>query len=126
MSVFQEGLYYAKSHEWLRVEGEEAYIGITDFAQSELGDIVFVEADTVGEELEAGTEFGSVESVKMASDLYMPVSGEVLEFNEALEDEAELINADAFANWIIKIKINDTAELEQLMNAEQYKAMVEA
>lgn len=125
MSVFKEGLYYAKSHEWLRVEGEEAYIGITDFAQSELGDIVYVEADTVGEELDSGSEFGSVESVKMASDLYMPVSGEVLAFNEALEDEAELLNQDAFENWIIKIKINDQSELDELMSAEQYRALVE-
>lgn len=118
-------LKYTKEHEWIRVEGDEAVVGITDYAQSQLGDIVFVECETVGEELQAGETFGTIEAVKTVSDLYLPVSGEVVEFNSALEDQPELINKDAYGEgWIIKIKIADQAELEHLLNAEAYKALV--
>lgn len=118
-------LKYTKEHEWIRVEGDEAVVGITDYAQSQLGDIVFVECETVGDELQAGETFGTIEAVKTVSDLYLPVSGEVVEFNSALEDQPELINKDAYGEgWIIKIKIADQAELEHLLNAEAYKALV--
>lgn len=118
-------LKYTKEHEWIRVEGEEAYVGITDYAQSQLGDIVFVEVETEGDNLEAGDTFGTVEAVKTVSDLYMPVSGEVLEFNSELEDQPDLVNKDPYGKgWIIKVKMNDEAQLDGLLNADAYKASI--
>lgn len=118
-------LKYTKEHEWIRVEGEEAVIGITDYAQSQLGDIVFVECDTEGETLAEGDTFGTVEAVKTVSDLYLPVSGEVLEFNPDLEGEPELVNKDPYGKgWIIRIKISDPSELDNLLDAEGYKAII--
>ena len=118
-------LKYTKEHEWIRVEGEEAYVGITDYAQSQLGDIVFVEVDTEGDNLEAGDTFGSIEAVKTVSDLYMPVSGEVLEFNSELEDQPDLVNKDPYGKgWIIKVKIEDEAQLDGLLSADAYKASI--
>ena len=115
-------LKYTKEHEWIRVEGEEAYVGITDYAQSQLGDIVFVEVETEGDNLEAGDTFGSIEAV---SDLYMPVAGEVLEFNSELEDQPDLVNKDPYGKcWIIKVKIEDEAQLDGLLNADAYKASI--
>ena len=122
MAKFREGLYYSESHEYVRVEGEFAYIGITDFAQNALGNVVYVDLPEVDDEIEAGEDFGAVESVKAASDLTSPVSGVVVETNEALEDEPELINKDAFANWIMKVKLADTTELDNLMDAKAYEA----
>lgn len=124
---FPENLKYTKDHEWVRVEGEEAYVGITDFAQSELGDIVYIDIETEGETLEKEEVFGSIEAVKTVSDLFMPVSGTILEFNSALEDEAEIVNEDPYgAGWMVKIKISDASELEELMDAEAYQASVSA
>ena len=118
-------LKYTKEHEWIRVEGEEAVVGITDYAQSQLGDIVFVECETVGDALEAGETFGTIEAVKTVSDLYLPVAGEVLEFNEELEGEPELVNKDPYGKgWIVKIKISDESELDGLLNADAYKAII--
>ena len=118
-------LKYTKEHEWIRVEGEEAVVGITDYAQSQLGDIVFVECETVGDALEAGETFGTVEAVKTVSDLYLPVAGEVLEFNGELEGEPELVNKDPYGRgWIVKIKISDETELDGLLNADAYKAII--
>ena len=118
-------LKYTKEHEWIRVEGEEAVVGITDYAQSQLGDIVFFECETVGDELEAGETFGTIEAVKTVSDLYLPVAGEVLEFNEELEGEPELVNKDPYGKgWIVKIKISDETELDGLLNADAYKAII--
>ncbi|KDR53235.1 glycine cleavage system protein GcvH [Hoylesella loescheii] len=122
MAKFIEGLYYSESHEYVRVEGEFAYIGITDYAQNALGNVVYVDLPEVDDEIEAGEDFGAVESVKAASDLTSPVSGVVVEINEALEDEPELINKDAFANWIMKVKLADTTELDNLMDAKAYEA----
>ena len=118
-------LKYTKEHEWIRVEGEEAYVGITDYAQSQLGDIVFVEVETEGDNLEAGDTFGSIEAVKTVSDLYKPVAGEVLEFNSELEDQPDLVNKDPYGKgWIIKVKIEDEAQLDGLLNADAYKASI--
>ena len=118
-------LKYTKEHEWIRVEGEEAYVGITDYAQSQLGDIVFVEVETEGDNLEAGDTFGSIEAVKTGSDLYMPISGEVLEFNSELEDQPDLVNKDPYGKgWIIKVKIEDEAQLDGLLSADAYKASI--
>ena len=118
-------LKYTKEHEWTRLEGEEAVVGITDYAQSQLGDIVFVECETVGDALEAGETFGTIEAVKTVSDLYLPVAGEVLEFNEELEGEPELVNKDPYGKgWIVKIKISDETELDGLLNADAYKAII--
>ena len=118
-------LKYTKEHEWIRVEGEEAYVGITDYAQSQLGDIVFVEVETEGDNLEAGDTFGSIEAVKTVSDLYMPVAGEVLEFNSELEDQPDLVNKDPYGKgWIIKVKNEDEAQLDGLLNADAYKASI--
>ena len=118
-------LKYTKEHEWIRVEGEEAVVGITDYAQSQLGDIVFVECETVGDALEAGETFGTIEAVKTVSDLYLPVAGEVLEFNEELEGEPELVNKDPYGKgWVVKIKISDETELDGLLNADAYKAII--
>ena len=121
MSKVIEGLYYSESHEYVKVEGEYAYIGITDYAQEQLGNVVYVDLPAEGDEVEAGGEFGAVESVKAASDLISPVSGEVVEINEAMEDEPELINQDAFANWIIKVKLTNQEELNSLMSATDYR-----
>ena len=118
-------LKYTKEHEWIRVEGEEAYVGITDYAQSQLGDIVIVEVETEGDNLEAGDTFGSIEAVKTVSDLYMPVSGEVLEFNSELEDQPDLVNKDPYGKgWIIKVKVEDEAQLDGLLSADAYKASI--
>ncbi|MDR0765870.1 MAG: glycine cleavage system protein GcvH [Odoribacteraceae bacterium] len=118
-------LKYTHEHEWIRVERGEAVVGITDYAQSQLGDIVFVEVETEGENLKAGDTFGSVEAVKTVSDLYMPVSGEVLEFNKALEDKPELMNTDPYGEgWIIRIKIEDEEQLDDLLSAEAYEANI--
>jgi glycine cleavage system H protein len=122
---FPDNLKYSKDHEWIRVEGEEAYVGITAFAAGELGDIVFVDVDTEGESLDKDEVFGSVEAVKTVSDLYLPVSGEVLEFNADLEDAPESVNEDPYgAGWMIKIKVADTSELDELMDAAAYEAML--
>lgn len=121
MSKVIEGLYYSESHEFVKVEGDFGYIGITDFAQSELGNIVYVDLPDTEEEIEAGEDFGAVESVKAASDLSSPVSGTIVETNEALEDSPELINKDAFENWIIKVQLSNKAELENLMDAKAYE-----
>ncbi len=118
-------LKYTKEHEWIRVEGEEAYVGITDYAQSQLGDIVFVEVETEGDNLEAGDTFGSIEAVKTVSDLYMPIYGEVLEFNSELEDQPDLVNKDPYGKgWIIKVKVEDEAQLDGLLSADAYKASI--
>ena len=121
MAKFEEGLYYSESHEYVRVDGNIGYIGISDYAQHALGNVVYVDMPEVDDEITAGEEFGAVESVKAASDLIAPVSGTVVEVNEALEDEPELINKDAFANWIIKVELSDTDELQNLMNASAYE-----
>lgn len=122
-----ENLKYSNDHEWLRKEGEEAYIGITDFAQNELGDIVFVEVETIDETLEKNEVFGTVEAVKTVSDLLLPVGGTILELNEKLEDEPELINKDPYNNgWIIKIKVTDPVEIDELLDAGAYKKLIES
>ena len=122
---FPEELKYTKDHEWLRIEGDNVYVGITSFAQGELGDIVFIDVDTEGEELEKEEVFGSVEAVKTVSDLFMPIKGEVLAFNEKLEDEPELINTDPYGDgWIIKIVVADAGELDALLDADAYKELV--
>lgn len=125
MSKIEEGLYYSESHEFVRVVGDEAYIGITDYAQHELGNVVYVDMPDVDDEFEAGEEFGAVESVKAASDLLAPVSGIVTAINEELEDTPELLNQDAFAAWIIKVKLTNKDELSQLMDVQAYKAFTE-
>ncbi len=120
-------LLYTEDHEWVRVEGDEAYIGITDFAQNELGDIVFIEVETVDEELATGDAFGTIEAVKTVSDLFMPIAGTVLELNETLEDTPEIINKDSYGDgWIIKIKITDSGELDKLIDADAYKNSLES
>ena len=121
MAKVIEGLYYSESHEYVKVEGDFAYIGITDYAQHALGNVVYVDMPDVDDEVEAGEDFGAVESVKAASDLMSPVSGTVVEVNEALEDKPELINQDAFANWIIKVEMSDKTELDNLMDAAAYE-----
>ena len=124
MAKVIEGLYYSESHEYVRVEGEYGFVGITDYAQHALGNVVYVDMPEVDDEVEAGEDFGAVESVKAASDLYSPVSGTVVEVNEALEDAPELINQDAFANWIIKVELSDKSELDNLMDAAAYEKFV--
>ncbi len=120
-------LKFTKDHEWVRVEGDTLTVGITDFAQSELGDIVYVEVETVDETLEIEEVFGTVEAVKTVSDLFIPVSGEIIEFNEALEDEPEKVNTDPYgAGWMVKIKFSDASQLEQLLSADDYKALIGA
>ena len=121
MAKVIEGLYYSESHEYVKVEGEYGYVGITDYAQSQLGNVVYVDMPEVDDEVTAGEEFGAVESVKAASDLYSPVSGTVVEVNNALEDQPELINQDAFENWIIKVELSDSSELDGLMDAKAYE-----
>ncbi len=122
MSKVIEGLYYSESHEFVRVEDKFGYIGITDYAQHALGNVVYVDMPEVDDEVEAGEEFGAVESVKAASDLISPISGTVVEVNDQLADSPELLNADAFANWIIKVEMTDMAELDNLMGAADYEA----
>lgn len=118
-------LKYTKDHEWISIEGDIAIIGITDFAQSELGDIVYVEVETVDETLDAEEVFGTVEAVKTVSDLFLPLSGEILEFNEALEDEPEKVNTDPYGDgWMIKLKCSDLSQAENLMSAEDYKELI--
>ena len=124
MSKIIDGLYYSESHEYVKVEGDFGFIGITDYAQHELGNVVYVDMPEVDDEVTAGEDFGAVESVKAASDLMSPVSGTVVEVNDALEDEPGLINKDAFENWIIKVELSDKSELENLMDAAAYKAMI--
>lgn len=120
-------LKYTKDHEWVRIEGNIATVGITSFAQSELGDIVYVDVDTVDETVNKDEVFGSVEAVKTVSDLFMPITGEVAEFNEGLEDEPEKVNSDPYGDgWMIKIAISDNAELDSLLSADEYKALIEA
>ena len=121
MAKVLEGLYYSESHEYVRVEGEYGYIGITDYAQNALGNVVYVDMPEVDDEVTAGEEFGAVESVKAASDLMSPVSGTVVEVNEALEDQPELVNEDAYENWIIKVELSDKSELDALMDAKAYE-----
>ena len=125
MSKIEEGIYYSESHEFVRVEGDEAYIGITDYAQHELGNVVYVDMPNVEDELVAGEEFGAVESVKAASDLLAPVSGIVTAINDELGDKPEQINQDAFASWIVKVKLTNKDELNQLMDMQAYKAFIE-
>ncbi|MBR2290765.1 MAG: glycine cleavage system protein GcvH [Prevotella sp.] len=122
MSKVIEGLYYSESHEYVRVEGDFGFIGITDYAQNALGNVVYVDMPEVDDEVTAGEEFGAVESVKAASDLNSPVSGTVVEVNEALEDQPELVNQDAYENWIIKVEMSDKSELDNLMDAAAYEA----
>lgn len=118
-------LKYTKDHEWLKIEGDVATVGITDFAQSELGDIVYVEIETEGETLDKEEVFGSVEAVKTVSDLFMPVSGEIIEFNEEIEGAPEAVNEDAYGKgWMVKIKMSDTSELDGLLSAEAYQALI--
>ena len=118
-------LKYTKDHEWVKIEGDTAIVGITDFAQSELGDIVFVDVGSVDEELNVGDVFGSVEAVKTVSDLYLPISGKVIEFNEELESEPELVNTDPYGKgWIIKLKIANDADQSELLSAEQYQEVI--
>ena len=124
MSKIIEGYYYSESHEYVKVEGNVGYVGITDHAQHELGNVVYVDMPEVDDEVTASEEFGAVESVKAASDLFSPVSGTVLEVNEALEDEPGLVNQDPYANWIMKVELSDSSELDNLMDAAAYKALI--
>ena len=122
---FPENIKYTSEHEWIRVEGDEAYVGITDYAQSELGEIVFVDVPTMGETVGQGEVFGSIEAVKTVSDLNMPVSGEVLEINEALDAQPELVNNDPYGEgWIIRIAVKDASELDKLMDAQAYQTIL--
>ena len=123
MAKFVDGLYYSESHEYVKVEGDFAYIGISDYAQNALGNIVYVDMPEVDDEVEAGEDFGAVESVKAASDLISPVTGTVVEVNEELEDAPELLNKDPYENWIIKVEMSDPTELDNLMDAAAYEEM---
>ncbi len=125
MAKVIEGLYYSESHEYIRVEGDYGFIGITDYAQHALGNVVYVDMPEVDDEVSAGEEFGAVESVKAASDLMSPVTGVVIEVNDALEDQPELINQDAYENWIIKVALSDKSELDNLMDAKAYAEFCE-
>ena len=125
MAKVIEGLYYSESHEYVKVEGNYGFIGITDYAQNALGNVVYVDLPEVDDEVTAGEEFGAVESVKAASDLISPVSGTVIEVNDELDDQPELVNQDAFANWIIKVEMSDKSELDNLMDAKAYAAFCE-
>ncbi|MEC3964430.1 glycine cleavage system protein GcvH [Flagellimonas halotolerans] len=121
------GLKYTKDHEWVKIDGDIATVGITDFAQSELGDIVYVEVETLDETLDKEEVFGTVEAVKTVSDLFLPLSGEIIEFNEALEDEPEKVNSDPYGDgWMVKIKISEPSEVDDLMSADDYKALIGA
>ena len=120
-----DNLKYTKEHEWVRLEGEVAVVGITDFAQGELGDIVFVEVETVDETLDADEVFGTVEAVKTVSDLFLPVAGEIVEFNEAVEDDPALVNNDPYGEgWLIKVKVSNPADVDGLLDGEAYKAII--
>ena len=122
-----ENLKYTKDHEWIRVEGEEAYVGITEYAQGELGDIVFIEIETEGEKLAKEEVFGTIEAVKTVSDMFMPIAGEVLEVNEKLEDNPEVVNKDPYGDgYLVKIKITNPSEIDELLDAEAYKNLLEA
>lgn len=122
-----ENLKYTKDHEWLRIQGDIAYVGITDYAQSELGDIVFFDITTVGKTIKKGEPFGTVEAVKTVSDIFMPVSGEILEFNSLLENSPQTVNKDPYGEgWIIKVKISGASELNELLSAEEYKREIGA
>ena len=122
-----ENCKYTDKHEWVRVEGDEAFIGITDYAQGELGDIVYIEIETAGEKLGKGETFGTIEAVKTVSDMFMPVSGEVLEFNTSLEEDAELVNKDPYGEgWLIRISIGNPSDLDELLTPEQYKELISA
>ena len=125
MAKVIDGLYYSETHEYVKVEGKYAYIGITDYAQNALGNVVYVDMPEADDEVTAGEEFGAVESGKAASDLISPVSGTVVEVNDALEDQPELINNDAYGNWIIKVELSDESELDNLMSAEQYEEQLD-
>lgn len=122
----QSGLYYSEDHEWVRVEGKTAYVGISDYAQHEMGDIVYVELPDEDDEFEKGDSLGAIESVKAASDILIPVSGRVVEINDELEDAPEKVNEDAFDAWLVKVELSDEAELEGLMNAEAYEAFIKS
>lgn len=118
-------LKYTKEHEWIRIEGDVAYVGITDYAQSELGEIVFVEVETVGETLKEGEVFGTVEAVKTVSDLYLPIDGEILEFNESLMDAPELVNDDPYNDgWMVKVAVTDATQADNLLSATEYEALI--
>jgi glycine cleavage system H protein len=122
-----ENLYYTNDHEWIKLEGNTGIVGVTDFAQHQLGDIVFVDVATVGETIAEGETFGTIEAVKTVSDMFMPVDAEVIEFNEELNDQPELINKDPYgAGWIVKITVTDPSNVSKLLNAEQYKTLIEA
>jgi glycine cleavage system H protein len=124
MNIPQD-LKYTKDHEWIKVEGDVATVGITDFAQGELGDIVFVEIETEGETLDQEATFGTIEAVKTVSDLFMPISGEIVEFNSSLETDPETVNSDPYGNgWMVKIKMSDSSQLDELMDAASYEAML--
>ena len=125
MAKVIEGLYYSESHEYVKVEGKMGYIGISDYAQHALGNVVYVDMPDVDDEVEAGSEFGAVESVKAASDLIAPVSGVVVEVNDALDDQPELINQDPYENWIIKVELSDETEIDNLMDAKAYAEFCE-
>jgi glycine cleavage system H protein len=125
MAKIVEGLLYSDSHEWVMVDGDVAIIGVTDYAQAEMGDITYVDLPEVGDEVSSGEDFGALESVKASSELYSPVSGTVVAVNDGLEDAPELVNEDAFANWIIKVEMSDKAELESLMDAAAYAGITE-
>lgn len=120
-------LLYTSDHEWVKIDGDIATVGVTDFAQKELGDIVYVEVESVDETIAKGEEFGSIEAVKTVSDLFMPLSGEIIEFNEKLEEDPELVNKDAYGEgWMIKIKLSDTSEADELMDAKAYGESIDA
>jgi len=122
-----ENLKYTKDHEWIKVDGDEAYVGITDYAQNELGDIVFVEIETEGENLDKEEVFGTIEAVKTVSDIFMPISGEVVEVNSKLEDSPEIVNKDPYGEgWLIKIKLSDKSELDELLDASRYKELIQS
>ena len=124
MSKIVEGLKYSDTHEWVKVEGDIAVIGVTDFAQKEMGEITYVDCPDTDDEVEKGSEFGALESVKAASDLFSPVSGTVTEVNDAVVDDPKLVNEDAFENWIIKVQMSDVSELNSMMDAAAYKAFI--
>ncbi|MBQ0063216.1 MAG: glycine cleavage system protein GcvH [Prevotella sp.] len=124
MSKIIEGLLYSESHEWVKVEGDIAVVGVSDYAQAEMGEITYVDLPQVDDEFAAGEEFGALESVKASSDLYSPVSGVVTEVNTALEDAPELVNEDSYANWLIKVRMTNPSETEELMNADSYKTHI--
>jgi len=125
--TFPENIKYTKDHEWIKVTGTEALVGITDYAQGELGDIVFVEVETIGESLSKGQVFGTIEAVKTVSDLFIPIAAEVIELNAKLDGKPELINQDPYGEgWIVKLKINNASDLDQLMSSQQYQEMINA